>query len=274
MRLRGPINAILLVAIAALAALAWFTGGGGERPPPLTATDPRTVESFTVHYPRAERAPVVLERRPGGWWLRRPIERAARDGRVVSALAILAARSTDCYPRDAHEPGDFGLARPRLRLEVGTTTVAFGDRAADGRRYVAAGERFCLLADRYYPLLRRGTDALAQLSLLAGQRPDRIATPAAEARRDGEGWRLVRGEGDAAGWAATWRAGRAERIALAPPGEDLGSVRVATAEGIHEWRIAAREPAPILVPRTADYGLVLAREAAPGLLAPPAAADR
>ncbi len=60
---------------------------------------------------------------------------------------------------------------------------------------------------------------------------------------------------------------------LDAPDDDLGRVRIATGDGIREWRIAAREPAPILVPRGATYGLVFAADAPAPLLAPPPETD-
>lgn len=273
MRLRGPINAALLVALALLSAIAWWAARGPAAPPPLTALDPRSVAALALRYPRGDAAPVELERRRDGWWLTRPVEHRARDGRVVSALTVLAARSEDCYPGEAHDAADFGLATPRLRLETEGAALEFGDRSADGRRYVAAGDRFCLLADRHYPLLKQGLDGIADLSLLAGREPRRIAVPGAEARHDGERWRMVEGAGDAGKWAANWRRARAARIVLNPPAADRGRVRIATADAIREWRLARLEPAPVLVPRGADHGLALAGDAASRLLEPPAAQE-
>jgi hypothetical protein len=55
---------------------------------------------------------------------------------------------------------------------------------------------------------------------------------------------------------------------LNPPAADLGRVRAVTAAGIREWRIAAREPALVLVQAGADYALAFAPEAGAGLLDP------
>ena len=159
-----------------------------------------------------------LERRRDGWHVVEPIERAASDGRVVTALSVLAARARSCYPVAEHEPAEFGLDRPRLRMEADEATVEFGDRAADGRRYVRAGDRFCLLPDQYWPLLKQGLNGLAAPSILgAATTPRRIATPGAEARRSGtdDGWEFSRGSGDAKAWAAHWRGARAFTAAWA-----------------------------------------------------------
>jgi hypothetical protein len=272
MRLRRSMNLVLALALLAAGGAAWYAQRGETGPPPLTGLQPGDIQSIALTFPRAEGAPLRLQRRRDGWHILEPIERAARDGRVVTALTVLRAPARSCYPVADHEPAEFGLDRPHLRMEVEGTTIAFGDRAADGRRYVRAGERFCLLPDQFWPLLKRGLDGLAVRSLLGtGRAPTRIATPRAEARIEGDngGWRLTRGSGDSEAWAAAWRGARADGFVLDPPDTDRGRIRVATEGAILEWRIAAREPHLILVPTVADYGLRIAGDAAGRLLAPP-----
>ncbi len=272
MRLRRSLNLVLAVAIAAGAGAAWYAGQRDSGPPPLTGLAPGDIRTLALTFPREERESLRLERRRDGWHISEPIERAASDGRVVTALAVLAAPPRSCYSVDEHDPGEFGLDRPHLRMEADDTTVEFGDRAADGRRYVRAGDRFCLLPDQFWPLMKQGLDGLAAPSVLGvGTRPRRIATPSAEARLTADDdWDLMRGTGDAKAWAARWRGARASGFVLDPPDADLGRIRVATDGAIVEWRIAAREPTLILVATGADYGLEIPADKADSLLAPPA----
>lgn len=276
MRRRALVNAALLAAAAGLALLAWLLPRGDGGPAPLTAVAPADVREVTVRYPREGRqAALELERRADGWHLTAPITRAARDGRVVTVLAVLGARPDSCYDAAEHEPARFGLDPPAVVLEAGDAVVAFGDLAADGRRYVRAGDRLCLLPDRARPLLARGLDGLASPGLLPpGATPVRIETPAARASRAtaASSWALERGSGSAETWAARWRGARAEAFLREPPAADLGRLRVSTADGgTHRWRIARRDGGLVLVPEGADYGLVIGAGAAAGLLAPPAA---
>ncbi|MEF8834149.1 MAG: hypothetical protein V5A42_04745, partial [Halofilum sp. (in: g-proteobacteria)] len=198
MRWRRSLNLMLAVAVAAGAGAAWYAGQGESGPPPLTALAPGDVRSLALSFPRDGQASLRLERRRDGWHVVEPIERAASDGRVVTALSVLRLRARSCYPVAEHDPGAYGLDQPRLRMAANDTTVEFGDRAADGRRYVRAGDRLCLLPDRFWPLLKQGLDGLADPSVLgAGTAPRRIATPRAEARRRGDDdrWELTRGSG-------------------------------------------------------------------------------
>ncbi len=271
MRLRRSLNLVLAVAIVAGAGAAWYAGQRDSGPPSLTALAPGDIRTLALTFPRDERKSLRLERRRDGWHIAEPIERAASDGRVVTALAVLAAPARGCYAVDEHELADFGLDDPRLRMEADDTTVEFGDRAADGRRYVRAGNRFCLLPDQFWPLMKLGLEGFAAPGVLgAGSAPRRISTPKAEARLTGDdAWDLTRGSGDAKAWAARWRAARADGFVLDPPDADLGRIRIATDSAITEFRITVREPALVLVATGADYGLEIAAEEAERLLAPP-----
>jgi len=277
MRYRHTTNALLFIAVLLAGVAAWWlhtAGDAGARP--LTGVDPGAIRHVEVRFAQDTDTPapvIELERRRDGWHLVAPIERPASDGRVVSALAVLQVRSDSCYASDEHDPADFGLDRPHLTLRLDDDTVVeFGDRAADGRRYVGSSGRFCLLPDRSYPLLSQGVDGLARPSILrAGAKPVRIETPSAAARRPNPAseWKLTQGEGDAKAWAARWMAAQARHFVLDPPGANLGHVRIGDDTGqIHDWRIAQRDPDLILVPAGAEYGMTVADEG--GLLTPPA----
>lgn len=210
MRHRHRYNLALLAVVVVLGLAALLAPEPSNSPPSLTPADPATVERAEIDYPRGDREPVRLERGDNGWRLVSPIERRARDGRIVTALGVLAAASDSCYRSAEHEPADFGLESPRVVLRTGDVEVAFGDRAADSRRYVRAGERLCLLDDRSLPLLAEGVDGLGAAELIPpASTPAAIRTPAAAAERAaGGGWTLVRGSGDAAAWARHWRSAR------------------------------------------------------------------
>lgn len=275
---RAAVNAALLVAVVILALGAWLLPRGRSGPAPLTALEPDEVRAFTLHVPGQDAAPGTrLERRRDGWHVTEPIERPARDGRVVTALDILGRRPESCYDVAGHTASDFGLASPRAVLAADGAEIAFGDRAADGRRYVRSGERFCLVPDRSYALFAAGLDGLATTALLrAGAVPVRIETPAARAARANPAlpWEMQHGDGDPEAWAARWRAASAGGFLLDPPAADLGRVRVTTGDGsTRAWRIARREPDTVLVPDEADYGLVIPAERARALLEPPAVED-
>lgn len=282
MRRRRLINGTLLGLALGLAAAVWMLPPDDGDGPRLTALDPAAIRALTLDYPRpeaeADHPDLHLERRDDGWHLTRPIARPARDGRIVTALGVLSARTRSCYDLDDHDPVEFGLAPPRLRMHIDDTTLAFGDRSEDGRRYVSTGSRLCLVADRTYPLLGQGLGGLAVAELLpAGAKPLRIETPRAMAARPNPraAWQLERGDQgstDLAAWAARWRAAAAQSFELAPADADHGRIRIeTTGGGAHQWHIVQREPELVLVPEGADYALRIAAEHAADLLHPPPA---
>lgn len=274
MRRRTRLNLVLLAVVVVLALAAWLLPRPAGEPAPVTALAPGEVRALELRYPAEPGRPaVVLERRRDGWHLTRPLARPARDGRVVTALGVLDARSGSCYGAGERDPGEFGLATPRLLLRAGDTELAFGDRAPDGRRYLRAGARLCLVEDRAYPLLAEGVDGLAAPGLLPpGSTLLALETPAAAAERAtaASDWRLTRGSGDPGRWANRWRGARADGFLLEPPGADLGRVRVRTAAGeALEWRIARDLPELVLVPIDAAYGMAVPEALGRNLLEPP-----
>jgi hypothetical protein len=275
MRRRARLNAMLLAGVLAAAGAAAWLARDPSAGDTLTALDPGEIRAFTVTYPREpQRPPLHLARREDGWHVTEPIARPARDGRVVTALAALTATPESCYDAGGRDRASFGLAPAAAVVEAQGTRLAFGARGPDGRRYVLAGQRLCLVPDQALPMLAAGLDGLALRGLLpVGTTAVTIETPAARAERAtaASAWQLSRGTGDAEAWARTWRTARADTFALAPPQADLGAVSVRTSSGrLLRWRIAAREPDLVLVPADAPYGLVVPAARAGALLAPPA----
>lgn len=158
---RGRLNLLLfgLALLLGLAALLLPDPRGG-RPPPVVALDPAGIERIEARFPRGGET-LRLERRDGGWQLTAPVSRGARTGRVVRLLESLRERTGSCYPAADHEPSEFGFAPPRVVLALDGRSVEFGDRAGDGRRYLRAGGRLCLVEDVVVPMLGGGADTLA-----------------------------------------------------------------------------------------------------------------
>jgi hypothetical protein len=153
MRRRNRTNLVLLALVAMLGvAVLLLPEPRPERPPPAVDFDPDGVERLRLD--RLDREePLVMERRSGDWFVTAPIERRADGGRVARALAALRMRTSSCYAAGDRDPDTFGLAPPQATLRLDSITVAFGYRASDGRRYIRAQGRLCLLDDVTLPIL-------------------------------------------------------------------------------------------------------------------------
>ncbi len=158
---RGRVNLLLFgLAIGLGLLVLLLPEPQNERPPPAVAFDPGSIERI-VYRPAGRGGGLELQRRAEGWRLTVPVARAASDGRVAQLLESLRQRTHSCYPATEHEAAEFGLEPPRAELELDTITVAFGNRASDGRRYLLSRERLCLVEDIALPMLDSGVDALA-----------------------------------------------------------------------------------------------------------------
>lgn len=129
---------------------------------PAVAFEPDAIQRISLD--RLDQGePLRLERRDDGWFVTAPGDHPADSGRVARALAALRERTPSCYPATEGEPGEFGLHPPQARLRLDAIMVAFGYRAPDGRRYIRAQDRLCLIEDHTLPILagklaRRETD--------------------------------------------------------------------------------------------------------------------
>jgi len=274
--MRRWINIALLLAVAVVATLI-FVLRDGDRLEPAALTDrvPEDVTAFRIDYPEDGRPDVAVERRADGWQVTRPIERIARGPRVVRVLSFIDDRVESCYAVSDDRLEQFGLDGDTLDLVADGTRIGFGDRSPDGRRYVRAGDRLCLVDDVAYPLLSGGVNALAATALITGERaPVHIHTPEARAVRGDDGWAFEAGQGSGARWANRWRAVHAERFELDPPDADHGEIRVELEDGSTlRWRIARHDPGEqgglLLVPADGDYGMFIRGSQQAGLVTPP-----
>ncbi len=276
MRTRSWTNIALLLAVA-IVATAIFLLRDGDRldPAPLTELEPSAITGFEVQY--SDNRPELILRGDGeSWRILEPVNREARSGRIVRILSFLDDRIDACYQRSEERMTEFGLDAPDLTLVVDGVEIEFGDRTADGRRYVGAGERLCLVDDVAYPLLAGGATEIAVLALLPrGEQPIAIEGPTAHAvdPQARDEWEFIEGEGAGHRWAVRWRSAHLSDFDMDPPDDDHGEIRIELANGqVQRWRIAAEageESDLILVPEGADYGLVIARDEAAGLVAPP-----
>lgn len=122
------------------------------QPPPAVAFERTAVDRITLER-LDEGEALQLERRQGSWFVSRPAERPADGARIAQALVALGTRTSSCYPAAEEEPSEFGLEPPQAELWLDDLRIEFGYRAHDGRRYIRAQGRLCLIADVTLPLL-------------------------------------------------------------------------------------------------------------------------
>lgn len=107
---------------------------------------PSAISRISIEFPA--KAPVVLERRDGNWFLVQPY--AARAGKdvVYNMLAILGARSGSRFA--AGDLARFGLDAPVLRLKLDAEEFTFGTfNPVSGLQYIAYKDAVYLVPSRH-----------------------------------------------------------------------------------------------------------------------------
>ncbi len=149
-------NLLLLVAIL-LAALALRFAM--QSPSHNTLADViglQTASSITIQRPGS--SPVGLIEKSGQWQMQQPRPARASNHRVALILQLLNSPVySEFYVFDSSELQMFGLAQPRLTLQLDDTLLLFGDtESLSGRRYVMHSGVIYLIDDDISPLLQAG----------------------------------------------------------------------------------------------------------------------
>jgi hypothetical protein len=277
-RTRLLINLGLLVAVAVLAAIALLRPGAEEVPARLTTLAPEAIDRIVVR--GEDQAPVALERRGAHWWMTRPWELEASPRRIEDLLDFARAPVHASYPADDLVLDRYGLAPPRMRLELDDTVIEFGATNPVSRsRYVRIGDRVHLTDDtRTYLLNTTPESYLGPRLLPRGAQIVTLALPDRRIEHDvAGGWRTDGAEttpDDAQALIDAWR--RAEALWAKPytPREGLPTITVTLADGqVLRFAVAATEP-DLELART-DLGIVytLPAEATANLLGETAPVD-
>lgn len=108
-------------------------------------------------------APVLLQKRDGGWIVPATPEAALDPRRLRNVLNILNEAVTQSYAAAELDLKEFGLDPPAAVLKLDGHVFEFGaSETLSRRRYVLHGDRLYLLTDTHYPLLSRGLGNLLQ----------------------------------------------------------------------------------------------------------------
>lgn len=149
MKSRWLLNLGLLLLVAGVALFLYLAPGQKQSAPTavtVSTLNPADIGRISIEVPA--KAPVVLEKRAGHWFLTQPY--AARAGRseVDRMLAILGASSVDKF--DAGDPARFGLDHPALKLKLDSEEFAFGTfNPVNGQQYVAYRNSVYLVASAH-----------------------------------------------------------------------------------------------------------------------------
>jgi len=185
---RSLFNLILLVLVAGLGALLYFTREKPKTETPLTTLAADAVDTIEID-PAGGKPPLKLERVKGSWQLTAPIKAYADDFAVTTLSGLASQTTTESYQAADVDLKEMGFTDTSAKVKLNDQTLIFGGQdPLQGQRYVRIGERITLIPDLSPGLLDDNVADLVSKHLLApDEDPTRIQLP---------GLTLVRGADD------------------------------------------------------------------------------
>lgn len=189
---RMALNLGLIGLVGILVLLAVYEPGldAPKQRPRLTAIEGPAVKAITVT--RKDGEAIVLSKEGERWMMRAPYSVPANPGRVQSILGFLEGTSQASFPAQGHDLKRFGLAEPKVRMEVDADVFAFGDTSPmNGQRYVLYKDRVHLTTDALYDqLLADPGDFVSPRLVEEGRELAAIELPGATVEHGESGWVL------------------------------------------------------------------------------------
>ena len=189
MTTRNWLNLALLGGMALLVLVVIYLPGLNNAPPlpKLTTLVPASITHLRIE--RDGAAPITLEKQAQDWMITAPVRMSANAFRVETVLQVAQAESHTRLDATAVRLAEFKLDKPRARLWLGDTELAFGTtEPLNGRRYVRVGDSVHLINDTVYFDLIGEFTAFADTALLApGSRFTQLDLPALRLVRVSEG---------------------------------------------------------------------------------------
>jgi len=210
------LNAALAVIVVALGAFLHFRPAG-DTAVEFPLSELKAGDALAVAVERPGTAPVVLEKKPDGWFITAPFAARADDSRVQQLVAIVEARSAQRLM--ATDRGQFGLDPPQAHVIVNGQLFSFGlVNELTREQYVMAGDAVYAVHPRYgMALPARPADAASRQLFDPREVPVRFESRQFTVEeRDGR-WSLTPGgrdvsQDDLIRWVEEWRFAGALRV--------------------------------------------------------------
>jgi uncharacterized protein DUF4340 len=270
-------TALLAAAVAILGIYVYFKPARGPAQYSLSALKVQEIRSIRVERP-GDAAPLLLERRPDGWYVASPFAARADALRAHQVLAIAEAKSSHRLP--AAELARFELDRPVAWVTLGGQTFSFGlVNAVTQEQYVLSGDFVYTVHPRYGAALpARPADAANRQLFAADEVPVRIELKEFTVEQRNGKWTLAPGAGTVSQeefmrWVDEWHLASALRVEPWTRGKPVAEIRVRLKNGGNlTLGVLARQPELVLVRTDEKMQYHLRAEAAKRLFSPPAAA--
>jgi hypothetical protein len=272
-------TALLAAVVAALGTFIYFKPARGPAQYSISGLKAQEIRSIRLERP-GDAAPLLLERRPDGWYVASPFAARADALRAHQVLAIAEAKSSHRLP--AADLARFELDRPVAWLTLAGQTFAFGlVNAVTREQYVLSGDFVYTLHPRYGAALpARPAEAANRQLFAADETPVRIELREFTVESRGGKWTLTPGAGavsqeEFVRWVDEWHLASALRVEPWLRGKPVADIRVRLKNGRNLMLgVLARQPELVLVRTDEKMQYHLRAEAAKRLFAPPRAEAR
>ena len=270
-------TALLAAVVAVLAIYIYFKPARGPGEYSLSALKAQEIRSIRVERP-GDAAPLLLERRPDGWYVASPFAARADALRAHQVLAIAEAKSSHRLP--AADLARFELDRPVAWVTLGGQTFSFGlVNAVTREQYVLSGDFVYTLHPRYGAALpARAADAANRQLFAADEVPVRVELKEFTVESRSGRWTLTPAAGAVSQeefmrWVDEWHLASALRVEPWTRGKPFAEIRVRLKSGGNlTLGVLARQPELVLVRTDEKLQYHLRADAAKRLLTPPMAA--
>ena len=163
------LNLVLFLVVISLASVIYFSEEQSTELDRLTTLDVADIQSITIQH--NSNITAIEKQADGHWQITQPINIAANDFRIRSALELVNAPVHSRYPVNEVNLASIGLDKPVTTIKFNELSLAFGIiNPATELRYLRLDDSIYTIEDAYYPLLISHFGTLVSLNLLPRDR--------------------------------------------------------------------------------------------------------
>ena len=272
------LNLVMFITIAGLAVFLYFRPQSSNiHKYPLSTSSIETVQNLRIVRQQQE---IALKQLDNHWYLVKPVQARAHEGKIAEILEILTVNSNQRLPLADLER--FGLDQPNVRLYLDDEYFGFGGFApTTNQQYVATSDQVYLISPRYVLALPSNVSDLINPQLLASNEiPVKFELNHLTVEFQNEIWRITvqhsdeaLDEGTIKHWIQLWQMAQARELILEQAlGSDFvvkGSIKIALQNGQEiNLRILQNEFSVLLLRVNDGFGYQFRIDAGQQLLDP------
>lgn len=201
---------------------------------PLSTSPVEAVQSLRMVRQQQE---IALQQLDNHWYLVKPVQARADEGKIAEILEILTVTSSQRLP--LVDLGRFGLDQPNVRLYLNDEYFGFGGFApTTNQQYVATSDQVYLISPRYVLALPSNASDLINSQLLASDEiPVKFELNHLTVELQNENWRVTMQHSDEVldeetikHWIQLWQTAHADELrleqAIGPDFVETGSIEI------------------------------------------------